>query len=319
MAQTYLRAFCNPGGKVCVYLKDRPKTPWWADPDTVGFENYYYSQPTSDGGRDNNRLENFFSSLETRWPDVFSKIQNKEPLGKHFKDLLTFVIMHRVRVPTARDAVELSLAEAVRMTARQLNDCGRLLPLPEGLTFEYLDQHLAISIDPHRSILAMADLAKGVAKILDTIGFEILENNTSEGFITTDNPVIYFDPTADSTLLEPYNISRERLDIEFMFPITPRFLLWGHSIMNVRSDRHTPKYSDICDLNFVRRANALAVRFANRLVFSSEDRYQDLVERHGKRSPILSTTHFKTSSGRGIHTKHIFGTRRPKPKWRANS
>jgi Protein of unknown function (DUF4238) len=186
VAQTYLRGFCSPDGKVCVYLKDRPKNPWWAEPDTIAFENYYYSQPTPEGGQDNNRLEDFFSSLENRWPDILSKIQKKEPLGERFKDLLSFLIMHRVRVPTARDAVEATLAESVRMIARHLNDYGELSAPPEEMTFDFLDEHLAVSIDPHRSILAMADLAKGLGTIIDAIGFEILENHTSEGFITTD-------------------------------------------------------------------------------------------------------------------------------------
>ena len=316
LAQTYLRGFCNPDGKVCVYLKDRPKAPWWAEPDTIAFENYYYSQQAPDGSKDNNRLEDFFSSLENPWPDIVSKVQNKEPLGKHLKHLICFIIMHRVRVPTARDAVEAALAESVRMTARLLNDCRELPAPPEGLTFDYLDEHLVVSIDPHRSILAMTDLAKGLGTIIDAIGFEILENYTSEAFITTDNPVIYFDPMVSLALLEPYNISRERMDIEFMFPITPRFLLWGHSTMRDRPDHHAPKYEDIRDLDFVRRANTLAVRFANGMIFSKEDRHQDLVERYGKRSPVLSATHFRTSSGRAIHTKHIFGPRKSKPKWK---
>ena len=277
LAQTYLRGFCNPDGKVCVYLKDRPKNPWWAEPDTIAFENYYFSQPLPDGRQDNNRLEDFFSSLESCWPDIRSKVQNKEPLEEHFKHLLTFIIMHRVRVPTARDAVEAALAESVRMTARTLNDRGELPAPPNGITFDYLDQHLVVSIDPHRSILAMADLAKGVARIIDTIGVEILENHTSEKFITTDNPVIYFDPMTSLALLEPYNISRERMDIEFMFPMTSRFLLWGHSVMRSRSDCHTPTYQDIRDLDFVKRANVLAARFANRLIFSEEERHHDLL------------------------------------------
>jgi hypothetical protein len=316
VAQTYLEGFCNPDGKVCVYLKDRPREPWWAAPDTIGFENYYYSQPTPNGGQDNNRLEDFFSSLENCWPTIVSKVDLKEPLGAHFKDLLSFIIMHRVRVPTARDSIEAALAESVRMTARFLNECGELPPPPEGMTFEYLDEHLVVSIDPHRSILAMADLAKGFGTIIDAIGFEILENHTSEAFITTDNPVIYFDPTVSLALVEPYNISRERMDVEFMFPITPRFMLWGHSVIKSRPDRHAPRFQDIRDLDFVRRANTLAVRFANRMIFSSEDRYQKLVERYGKRSPVLSVTHLRTSSGRGIHAKHAFDTRKPKPKWK---
>jgi hypothetical protein len=317
LAQTYLEGFCNPDGKVCVYLKDRPGAPWWAAVNTIGFENYYYSQPTPDGGQDNNLLEDSFSSFENRWPDIVSKVESKDQLGEHFKDMLSFIIMHRVRVPTARDAVEATLAESVRMTARFLNDCGKLPAPPEGITFDDLDKHLVVSIDPHRSILAMTDLATGVAKIIDAIGFEILENHTPEGFITSDNPVIYFDPTASLALLEPYNISRSRMDIEFMFPIAPRFLLWGHSAMACRPDRHAPKYQHIRDLAFVRRANALAVRFANRMVFSNEDRHQELVERYGRRSPVLSVTHLRTSSGRGIRVQHTFSSSKPKPKWSA--
>jgi hypothetical protein len=316
IAQTYLRGFSNSDGKVCVYLKDRPKYPWWAEPETIAFENYYYSQPLPDGGQDNNRLEDFFCALEDRWPDILTKVQSKEPLGERFKDLLSFVMMHRVRVPTARDAVESGLAESIRMTARLLNDSGELPPPPEGLTFDFLDEHLAISIDPHRSILSMADLASGLARIIDAIGFEIHENQTSEGFVTSDNPVIHFDPTVSLALLEPYNISRERMNIEFMFPITPKYLLWGHSVLKASRDRYAPKYHTVSDIDFVRRANTLAVRFANRLIFSNTDLHQDLVERYGKRSPVLSVRHFKTSSGRGMHTKHIFGTPKPKPKWR---
>jgi hypothetical protein len=177
-----------------------------------------------------------------------------------------------------------------------------------------------VSIDPHKSIHAVADLAKGVGIIMSAVGFEILENHTSEGFITTDNPVIYFDPTVSQALLEPYNISRERMDIEFMFPMTPRFMLWSHSVMKPGPGRcPTASYQDVRDTEFVRRANLLAVRFANRMIFSNEDRHQLAVERYAGRSPVVSTTHFKTSLGRGIFTQHAFGTRKPKPTWKEKS
>jgi hypothetical protein len=258
LAQTYLRGFANPDGKVCVYSKDRPKHPWWAAPETVAFENYYYSQPTPEGGRDNNRLEDYFSSIEISWPATVSKIVEKNCDEAVLEELLLFAIVHRVRVPTARDASEKILAETVRMTARHLNDHGELPPHPPGLSFEYLDEHLVVSIDPHKSIDAMPNFAKGMGLIFNEIGFEILDNRTDEGFITTDNPVIYFDPTVPAALLQPYQISRSRMEIEFMFPITPRFMLWGHSAMKpLRGQRQKLVHHNVDDEAFVHRANVL--------------------------------------------------------------
>ena len=223
--------------------------------------------------------------------------------------------MHRVRVPTARDAVEKILAESVRMTSRLLNDLGELPPPPPGLTFEYLDQHLVVTIDPHKSIHAMADLAKGVNKIIHAIGFQIIENKTNEGFITSDNPVVYFDPTVPPKFMQPYNISRDRMDIEFMFPITPRFMLWGHSQLKPRSGHYAASYQDLTNKEFVRRANVCTARFANRMIFSSESRHQSLVEKYAGLSPVISVTHLVSKRGRGIVAQSVFGKREPKPKW----
>ena len=205
-----------------MYSKDRPEKSWWAAPDTIAFEKYYYSQPLPDGGQDNNRLEDFFSSIEDGWPQLVSKIEGRERCEGGLDQLLLFAIMHRVRVPTARDAAEKMLSESVRMTSRHLNDYGRLPEPPEGMTFDDLDQHMVVSIDPHRSIHAMADFAKAMNGVIQAVGFEILENRTDVGFITTDNPVIYFDPTISDVSVQPYNISRDRMDIEFMFPLTRR-------------------------------------------------------------------------------------------------
>ena len=67
----------------------------------------------------------------------------------------------RVRVPAARDMVEVMLAEQVKATARLLDQKGKLPPKPEGLE-EILD-HLSVAVDPHMSLRAMGDLAYGRA------------------------------------------------------------------------------------------------------------------------------------------------------------
>lgn len=316
MAQTYLRGFSNPEGKVCVYSKDRPTHSWWAAPETIAFENYYFSQPLPGGDQDNNGLEDFFSSIEDYWPSLVSKIQNRQRHEGGLDQLVLFAMMHRVRVPTARDAAEKMLAESVRMTVRHLNDRGKIPPPPVGLSFDDLDKQMVVRIDPHKSIHAMVDFAKGMSTVIDAVGFEILENRTNEGFITTDNPVVYFDPTVSSTSLQPYNICRDRMDIEFMFPITPQFMLWGHSVIKPRpGHNHTAMYRDVHDKRFVRRANVLAARFANRMIFSNETRHQPLVKKYAGTSPVVSVAHIKTATGRGVFARHVFGKREPKPRW----
>jgi hypothetical protein len=316
VAETYLGGFCNREKKVCVYLKDKPAKPWWAAPNSVGYEKYYYSQPRPDGGQDNNRLEDFFSTIETHWPFLIEKIERHEPLGADLTKLFAFALMQRVRVPTARDAAEKILAESVRMTGRHLNDLGELPPPPPGLSFEYLEQHTVIAIDPHKSIHAMADFAKGVAKIIGAVGFEILDNQSGEGFITNDNPIIYFDPTVSLGELQPYNISRKRMEIEFMFPLTSKFMLWGHSIL--KGLNRQPPYRILTDEQFVHRANTLVARFGYRMIFSNEDRHQALVVKYAQRSPVISVMHLKTATGRGIFARHIFGKRESKEKWKRN-
>jgi hypothetical protein len=313
ISQTYLRGFCNEAGKVCAYSKDKPAQPWWAAPETIAYENYYYSQPTPDGGQDNNGIEDYFSSIENDWPALVSNIEQRKRHEGGLDCLMLFATMHRVRVPAARDAIEKMLAETVRMTGRHLNDLGELPPPPGGLTFEYLDQHTVISIDPHKSIHAMADLAKGMEKIARSIGYEIIENRTSESFITSDNPVIYFDPTATERTLQPYNIDRRRMDIEFMFPITPRFLLWGHS--SLRSKYPNTPYRAVTDKKFIKRANVMAAQFGHRMLFSHELRHQPLAKKYANRSPVLSATHLRTPTGRGLVFQKIFGKREAKPKW----
>ena len=315
IAQTYLRGFCDQNGRVCVYSKDKPAQSWWAAPATVAFEKYYYSQPTPEGGQDNNRLEEFFSSIESSWPSLLSKIERLERHEGGLDQLLLFAVMHRVRVPCARDAAEKMTVKSVRMTTRHLHERGELPALPPNVSLDYLEKHTVISIDPHRSIHAMPNLVNGVIKIIRAIGFKVLENKTNAAFITSDNPVIYFDPLMPVRSLQPYNISRSRMDIEFMFPITPRFMLWGHSDLRPKGGYHTASYQDVTDKLFVQRANVLAARFAHRLIFSNEAKHQPLVRKYASTSPVASVTHFQTAKGRGFFAQMVFGKRESKPKW----
>jgi Protein of unknown function (DUF4238) len=61
---TYLNNFTDAGGRVFAYRKDAPETPLHLRPSEIAFERYYYSQPLPGGWRDNNSLEDGFSTIE---------------------------------------------------------------------------------------------------------------------------------------------------------------------------------------------------------------------------------------------------------------
>jgi Protein of unknown function (DUF4238) len=319
VAESYLTSFCNDDEKLCVYFKEKAGDFQFIRPDAIAFEKFYYSQPLPEGRRDNNSIEDFFSKIETKWRPLIQKIERGEVFSRDDEiTLLEFALLHRVRVPAARDAAEKMLAERVKMESLHLLDTGAIPPPPKSLG--NIQDVLQVAIDPHMSMHAMVGMAEGVATIFDAIGFEILENDTGEGFITSDNPVIYFDPTVSLSSMEPYNISRSQVEVEFMFPITPRFMLWGHSAL-----RRTPgQYNSVprrhlTDKGFVERANMLAARFAYRVVFSNVADHHPLIKRFAGRSPVASVAHMKTSRGRGVHIRSTFGKREVKPKWKGSS
>jgi hypothetical protein len=180
----YLSAFTDKRGRVFAYRKDEPQKPLYVRPTEIAFQRYYYSQPMPDGGQDNNRIEDFFSSVESNWPGILAKCQAREYLTvQDVTHLFEFLGMMRVRVPAARDAVEAVLASSVKTVAKIMEDAGKLPPPPPDLADYLKFQNLEVTIDPHRSIHAMATLARGFAAVANVVGLEVLHLPVGETLI----------------------------------------------------------------------------------------------------------------------------------------
>lgn len=113
-----------------------------------------------------------------------------------------FLTLMRVRVPAARDMIELMSADILMNHMRRVDEKGVLPPRPAGL--ELSDIHVAI--DPHMSIHALPKIIEGYVKIWDDLVFEIIHNRSGIPFITSDNPVIYFDPSVPERAMLPYPV-----------------------------------------------------------------------------------------------------------------
>ena len=308
---TYLNKFADTEGKVFAYRKDDPETALHLRPDAIAFERYYYSQPLPAGGRDNNTFENFFGTIESTWNPLAVRLCSSAAANftsSEFVDLFTFLILMRVRVPAARDMVEAMLAEQVKATTRLLDQQGKLPPKPEGLDDDILD-HLSVAIDPHMSLRAMPDLARGFGNLLDRLGFEVLHNKTDVSLLTSDNPVVCFDPTAPEGRVLPYQVRPPHGSIELLFPIDAETVLRGHTRLR-RAGPRSLRHVVLTDRQQAKRINRFIARFGYRFVFARDRSHEALILKHASTSPVIDMLNGRVFGW-------VFGPRPTKPKWDA--
>jgi Protein of unknown function (DUF4238) len=307
---TYLRAFAGADGRIWAYRKDDPERPLHIQPAAIAFERYYYSQPLENGGRDHNTIEDFFSKLEGEWSPLVARLGAGTAAGEDVGILHEFLALMRVRVPAARDMVELSLAEMVRAGARAMDRAGALPPKPEGM--EDMLDHLDVAIDPHRSMLAMPALVQGLSRIIAMVGLQVVHNETETDFITSDNPVVWFDPLVPEDRMQPYRVDPALGRVELLFPLTPRLLLRGHSgLRGVRGLKHVR----LSATSEVKRINRVTARFGYRFVFANSNSYGVLVKKYAAASPTIRTQRIPEGAGELIHSEHVFAPRVQKKKW----
>jgi hypothetical protein len=309
----YLKGFCDAQERVVVYFKDAPNKSIHVRPSEIAFERYYYSQPMPDGGMDHNTLEDFFQKYESDWPEFLNAIREQKNDRDLAMQFFTFVGMMKTRVPASRDAAEIILANNVLGFMRQMDAAGKLPPKPPGR--EDILDHVQCAIDPHQSIHAMKPLLDGFAQVLDRLGFEILSNRTAADFITTDNPVIYFDPSIPHHMMFPYTL-RSIGEAELFFPLDAHTMAHGHTKFKSTFVRNGFQYRDVEDVNEVRSINQLASRFGYKMVFAKSDSYGELVEEFAQMSPVVSASFLQTDRGTAVLHQMVFGSRPSKPKWR---
>jgi hypothetical protein len=208
LPKAYLKFFCNEQGMVRVYLKDQPGKAILQSPNSVGFHKYFYSQPLPEGGLEHETLEDLFSEIEAKWPPIVERLREKQDIDDSLEDIFAFMALQRARVPASRDATEKVDAETVKSIMRVLDAAGKLPPKPER--FEDILDRVEVSIDPHRSIQAMLNVLQGIGQLFDRIGIGALHNATDVPFLTSDNPVVWFDPSVDDADMRAVRHSLER-------------------------------------------------------------------------------------------------------------
>jgi len=318
IARTYLERFTNADGRVSVYRKDDPLKPIQQAPEEVAKHKHYYRQPKPDGTFDHNSLEDVFDQeVESKWPAIVDGLENRADINPSLMELFAFIALHRVRVPASRDAAEQVLSEMVKMEGRRLERNGALPPWPEKLShLGDVWNHIDVAIDPHQSIHAMRDALEATANILDRVGIVAVHNATTVPFVTSDNPVIWYDPSVAASEMRPYAI-RDDGPVELLFPASPGVMIYGHSSIHARFGREGCLHVEVADEAEVERINTLVCRFAYEAVFASEATFSELVQEHAAHSPIVKVDTVPTPDGEFIYLEQAWGPRPRKPKWKA--
>ena len=302
----YLSGFTDEAGKIYQFLKDKPLEPQYNVPRELGHRRDYYAQPLPNGNTDFNKLEDFFGTIESTWPNILTKLESRTILAEEeLSTLYTFLYLMKVRVPATRDGVEKMLAFQVKEMGRMLEVRGELPPRPPEL--EGVD--IQVSIDPHQSIHAMTEIAKGFQRVLDAVHFVIYHNKTQIPLLTSDNPIVYFDSSAPENEMQPYAL--EPRSLEFIFPISSSIVLHGHPSY---TDPNHP-YKTIANEKKILRFNRLICKFGYERIFASTRKHEPLIVRYAEKSPILDIDTHSFGKGRFIQWRHKFGVRTKLPKW----
>jgi len=240
--QSYLSAWTDPTTPA-----DQEPYVWLVDkeslesrrraPKNIMFENNLYTIEDEEGGRDLS-LEKLLSMIEGEFVRVRDYvIATHTPLNQaHRYILLSFVSAMHSRTPASSERLgpfwneilskmKAMSAWAATATSEQLASAAIATPPIKGersypMTIEQMQ---AIVDSPIPSLLVPSIKAEiDAMKILD---LAILETATSPGFITSDNPVVWFDPKGYKRKKPFQGPALIYPSIEISMAISPRFSL----------------------------------------------------------------------------------------------
>lgn len=208
--QSYLRAWCDPETPelqtpyVWRFSKDGMEIKK-KSPEKIFFENDMYTIKNTDGGRDL-ILERGLAGLESDFAVTRDKkIKERSALTDEERSVVyTFVAAMDARTKARRDHRASQWTEVLEKMERLKKKVDAMSPeerkryarpeLPtSGPSYGY-EEVKQIAAKPIQNLL-VAELA-ALASHLVQMEMVIIETNSTPGFITTDNPCVWFDPEA---------------------------------------------------------------------------------------------------------------------------
>ncbi|MGN6384027.1 MAG: DUF4238 domain-containing protein [Dyella sp.] len=193
---------------------------------------------------------------------------------KDHNEIISFVSLMRFRVPAFKSFISKSMSDLVRSTGVILERNGMLPPPPDGLGDKLRMSSLKIEIRNWACLQHMFKLATDtdLIKIMMDMHYELIEAPADGLFLTSDQPVALFSPSATAKGL--YGAGLADHDIELTFPLTRQLLLklsWANRGPNHR----------VASMSELEELNRRTVIMADLRLFASElERATALISRY---------------------------------------
>ena len=234
-------------------------------PKNIMFERDFYTIETKEGERDLS-LERGLSMFEGEFVRVRDRvIKSRLQLSSDDRiALLAYISAMHSRTPASSDRLSPFWEElltkmkamsewAATATPEQLESASRVTPIdPERSHIVTVEEIQSIVNSPIPSLLASS--IKAEMEALRILDLAIIETATSPGFITSDNPVVWFDPEGHARDWPHRGPALMYPSIEISMAISPRYSL----LLNRQGTKGYIKLSDfglLAEAEVVNRAN----------------------------------------------------------------
>ncbi|MBI4165281.1 MAG: DUF4238 domain-containing protein [Acidobacteria bacterium] len=299
---SYLRGFATGAGKgasICIYERNR-LVPFRQRPQKAAVQTNYYSFKRQDGTLDDS-AESFLARVESEAVPVIRTLASNN-IQLNWDDrgrVAFFVALQELRVPWTRQNFEEVYAHLadhlMKFTARvpglleneleELKEKGEDFdPADAASIREFMERgEYTVHADPKVSLLTMLQMAPMLHRFYIEMKWTILRTSHEAPFVTSDNPVVMFDPAYKGGF---WGVGLVNPTIEIRFPLTKtamlvithdhaRFEEW-HRLMEANNPveaktlRQTLPVIDVFDVQprAVEALNALTIVCADRFVYA---------------------------------------------------
>ncbi|MBD1545315.1 DUF4238 domain-containing protein [Roseibium aggregatum] len=221
--------------------------------------NYLYRQPDHAEQRFDTALEKGFSNyVESAWTPAFERLKRKEPVSAYdWVNIVKFICSLHTRTPIVLDAILFLLRESVIGQYEETIGLASDDPNLKIFCDMYRERNsnksvgpihfsnlvrsgiIDLNIDPHRRLSSMPLLVNNIDIFQENFAFGgpfLIHNITDLPFISSDNPVCYFNRNRTIKESVPYS-SKQAKNFIFIFPISSNIAIVNNNFIKTK-ERH---------------------------------------------------------------------------------
>jgi len=249
VSKFYLESFASsnsPKRGPLIYVYERGiEAPKWLPLPNAAVQTHYYSVDFGTGEK-HDVFEKFLSVIEGNAASVIREqiiAQDAELNDIDRQKLSLYIVMAMLRVPKARDQMHRMVRDVWELimkntasTPGALESLNEQLEAKTGKPFDVPAEQLRefligdrykIVVDPVESLKIIFGIAPSLMPMIHFMRWTVLQNDRPEPFLTSDNPVVYVDPTDPGGGYSAVGLANEGLELTFALSPT-KCLLASH-------------------------------------------------------------------------------------------